>query len=74
MCGVSIGRTFEFLANGVCPGNHRSAGKEKDPHINHGNRWLRTALVECAWAASVKKNAICGTDFGGSPPEIASAP
>ncbi len=23
---------------------------------NHGNRWLRTALVECAWAASVKKN------------------
>lgn len=41
---------------GVCPGNHRSAGKEKDPHINHGNRWLRTALVECAWAASAKKD------------------
>jgi transposase len=41
---------------GVCPSNHRSAGKEKDPHINHGNRWLRTALVECAWAASVKKD------------------
>ncbi len=41
---------------GVCPGNHRSAGKEKDPHINRGNRSLRTALVECAWAASVKKD------------------
>jgi transposase len=41
---------------GVCPGNHRSAGKEKDPHINHGNRWLRTTLVECAWAASAKKH------------------
>jgi transposase len=40
---------------GVCPGNHRSAGKEKDPHINRGNQWLRTALVECAWAANAKK-------------------
>jgi transposase len=41
---------------GVCPGNCRSAGKEKNSHVNHGNVWLRTALVECAWAASVKKN------------------
>ncbi len=40
---------------GVCPGNHRSAGKEMNPHIGYGNRWLRPTLVECAWAASVKK-------------------
>lgn len=40
---------------GVCPGNRTSAGKNKSSHICRGNRWLRTTLVECAWAASVKK-------------------
>ena len=54
-------KTFPSAAHlsswaGVCPGNTRSAGKERNPHVTHGNRWLRTSLVECAWAASVKKN------------------
>lgn len=54
-------KTFPSAAHlsswaGVCPGNTRSAGKERNRHITHGNRWLRTSLVECAWAASVKKN------------------
>ena len=33
---------------GVCPGNHRSAGKSKSSHTTGGNRWLRAALTECA--------------------------
>jgi hypothetical protein len=41
---------------GVCPGNNRSAGKSKGAHTVRGNKWLRSALVECAWAASAKKD------------------
>lgn len=41
---------------GVCPGNNCTGGKAKPAKIPRGNRWLRTTLVECAWAASKKKN------------------
>jgi transposase len=40
---------------GVCPGNRISAGKNKSGAICRGNRWARTALVECAWAAAAHK-------------------
>lgn len=41
---------------GVCPGNNRTGGKARSAPIPRGNRWLRTTLVECAWAASNKKD------------------
>jgi transposase len=41
---------------GLCPGNRRSAGKEKSGRTTSGNRWLRTTLTQCAWAASMKKD------------------
>jgi transposase len=41
---------------GVCPGNRISAGKNRSAAISRGNRWARTALVECAWAAASKKD------------------
>jgi transposase len=41
---------------GVCPGNNCTGGKAKAARIPRGNRWLRTTLVECAWAASKKKD------------------
>jgi transposase len=37
---------------GVCPGNKKSAGKDFRGHTTRGNRWLRSTLTECAWAAS----------------------
>lgn len=37
---------------GICPGNHESAGKRKSGKTRKGNRWLRVALVEAAWAAT----------------------
>jgi transposase len=40
---------------GLCPGNNRSAGKNKSSHTTQGNRWLRAALTECAWGAAKKK-------------------
>ena len=41
---------------GVCPGNKKSAGKDFRGHTTRGNRWLRSALTECAWAASRSKD------------------
>ena len=35
----------------VCPGNNESAGKRRTGRSGRGNRWLRSALVESAWAA-----------------------
>jgi len=39
----------------ICPGNHESAGKRKSGKTRKGNRWLRAALVEAAWAAAHSK-------------------
>jgi transposase len=37
---------------GMCPGNEESAGKRRRSSTRGGNRWLRRALTEAAWAAS----------------------
>jgi len=36
----------------ICPGNHESAGKRKSGKMREGNRWLRGALTQAAWAAT----------------------
>ena len=48
---------------GICPGNNRSAGKNRSSHTSGGNRWLRSTLTECAWAASAKKNCFIKEKF-----------
>lgn len=40
---------------GVCPGNNESAGKKYSSKTTHGNKYLKTTLVEAAWAASRSK-------------------
>jgi transposase len=45
---------------GVCPGNDESAGKRRTGRTTKGSRWLRTTLVQVAWAASHTKE----TTFG----------
>jgi transposase len=41
----------------LSPGNNESAGKRHSGAIGHGNRWLRTVMVQVAWAAvRVKKS------------------
>lgn len=42
--------------SGMCPGNNESAGKRKSGKTMKGNRALRRALTEAAWAASRKKD------------------
>jgi transposase len=41
--------------SGLCPGNNRSAGRDKSSHTNPGNKWLRAALTESAWGVSRMK-------------------
>ena len=43
---------------GLCPGNHESAGVRKTGRTNRGNKWLRSVLTQCAWAASNKHNSM----------------
>jgi transposase len=40
----------------VCPGNHESAGKQSTGRTRKGNHWLRTGLVQAAWAAARTQN------------------
>jgi transposase len=40
---------------GLCPANHQSAGKAQGGPGRKGDRWLRSALVQAAWAASHTK-------------------
>jgi transposase len=57
--------TDQHLASwaAMCPGNRESAGKRKSGHTNHGNRWLRTALVQAAWAASHSKKTYMAAQY-----------
>ena len=36
----------------ICPGNKETGGKRKSGRTRRGNSWLKTTLVEAAWAAS----------------------
>jgi transposase len=36
---------------GLAPGQHESAGKRKSTRIRDGNKYLRSALIQAAWAA-----------------------
>ncbi len=40
---------------GLCPRNDESAGKRRSTRLRHGAPWLKTTLVQCAWAAARKK-------------------
>lgn len=41
---------------GMSPGNNESAGKNRSGRTRQGNKWLKTKLVEAAWAASHTKD------------------
>jgi transposase len=47
----------------ICPGNHESAGKRRGGRTRHGNRWLRGALLQAAWAAIKVKGGYFGAQF-----------
>jgi transposase len=41
---------------GLCPRNDESAGKRRSARLRKGDPWLKTLLIQCAWAASRKKS------------------
>lgn len=48
---------------GLCPGNNESAGKRKSGAMRKGNRWLRRALSQAAWAAAHTKRTYLAARF-----------
>jgi transposase len=48
---------------GMSSGNNRSAGKRKSGKTPQGDRWLRSVLVQAAWAASHTKETILGATY-----------
>ncbi len=48
---------------GMCPGNNESAGKRLSGRTRPGSPWLRTTLVQAAWAATRKKDSYFRAQF-----------
>ena len=49
---------------GLCPRNDESAGKRRSTRLRKGAPWLKTTLVQCAWAATRKKGSYLQAQFG----------
>lgn len=47
----------------ICPGTHESAGKRRSAGTGTGNNWLRTTLLESAWAASHSRGSYLGAQY-----------
>ena len=65
--GTDMGRfpTAGHLVSwaGLCPRNDESAGKRRSTRLRHGAPWLKTTLVQCAWAAARKKGGYLQAPF-----------
>ena len=48
---------------GLCPGNDQSAGKRRSNRMRKGAPWLKTTLIQCAWAAARKKGCYLQAQF-----------
>jgi transposase len=48
---------------GLCPRNDESAGKRRSNRLRKGAPWLKTTLVQCAWAGARKKDSYLRAQF-----------
>jgi transposase len=48
---------------GMCPSQNESAGKRKGGRLRKGSKWLKTMVVQCAWAAKNSKNSYYRAQF-----------
>jgi transposase len=57
--------TDKHLASwcGLCPGNNASGGKRKSGRTRSGNRYLRSAMVQAAWAAQRTKQTYLSAQY-----------
>jgi transposase len=65
--GIDMGRfpTDGHLISwvGLCPRNDESAGKRRSTRMRKGAPWLKTLLVQCAWAAARTKGSYFQAQF-----------
>jgi transposase len=65
--GVDMGRfpTEGHLISwaGLCPKNDESAGKRRSTSMRKGAPWLKTTLIQCAWAATRTKGTYLQAQF-----------
>ena len=59
---------FPTVANliswaGFCPRNDESAGKRRSTRMRKGAPWLKTTLIQCAWAAARKNGSYLQAQF-----------
>jgi len=65
--GIDMGR-FQSQGHllgwaGLCPRNEESAGQRRSTRMRKGAPWLKTTLLQCAWAATGKKNSYLQAQF-----------
>jgi transposase len=65
--GIDMSR-FPSVANliswaGLCPKNDESAGKRRSNRMKKSARWLKTTLIQCAWAATRKKGSYLQSQY-----------
>jgi transposase len=62
--GIDMSR-FPSLVSwaGICPRNDESAGKRRSNRLRKGAPWLKTTLVQCAWAAVRQKDCYLRSQF-----------
>jgi transposase len=48
---------------GMCPGSNESAGKRRSSRLKKGAPWLKTTMIQAAWAASRKKGSYYQAQF-----------
>jgi transposase len=48
---------------GLCPKSDESAGKRRSTRMRKGAPWLKTTLIQCAWAAVRKKGSYLQAQF-----------
>ena len=66
--GVQMKAVFESDAHlaswaGICPGNKATGGKRLSGRTRKGNTYLRSALVQAAWGATMKKNCYLSSQY-----------
>ena len=47
----------------ICPRSDESAGKRRSTRIRKGSPWLKTTLVQCAWAATRRKDSYLNAQY-----------
>lgn len=57
----SVGHLVSWA--GLCPRNDESAGKRRSTRLRHGGTWLKTTLVQAAWAAARTKGSYLNAQF-----------